>query len=61
MSNQSLRLTHEQIAYIVEQTGITDPKEAMIYFAKIMKEEGLRVRQMPEVVEKLIERQRRKK
>lgn len=61
MSNQSLRLTYEQLAYIVEQTGITDPKEAMIYFAEIMKKEGLRPRQMPEVVAKLMERQRRQK
>lgn len=61
MSNQSLRLTYEQIAYIVEQTGIKDPKEAMVYFAKIMKEEGLKIKQMPEVVTKLMERQRRQK
>lgn len=61
MSNQSVRLTYEQLAYIVEQTGINDPKEAMIYFAEIMKKEGLRPRQMPEVVAKLMERERRKR
>ena len=61
MSDQKLRLTYEQLAFIVEQTGIKDPKDAMIYFAEIMKKEGLRPRQMPEVVSKMMGRQRRKK
>ena len=61
MSDQKLRLTYEQLAFIVEQTGIKDPKDAMIYFAEVMKKEGLRPRQMPEVVSKMMERQRRKK
>jgi hypothetical protein len=61
MSDQKLRLTYEQLAFIVEQTGITDPKQAMIYFAEVMKKEGLRPRQIPEVVAKMMDRQRRKK
>lgn len=61
MSDQKLRLTYEQLAFIVEQTGIQEPKEAMIYFAEVMKMEGLKPRQMPEVVEKMMNRQRRKK
>lgn len=61
MSDQKLKLTFEQIGFIMEQTGIRDPKEAMIYFAEVMKKEGLRPRQMPEVVTKMMDRARRQK
>lgn len=61
MSDTKLRLTFEQIGFIMEQTEIKDPKEAMIYFAEIMKKEGLRPRQMPEVVDKMIAHMRRQK
>jgi hypothetical protein len=61
MSDTKLRLTFEQIGFIMEQTGIKDPKEAMIYFAEVMKMEGLKPRQMPEVVTKMMERMRRQK
>lgn len=59
MSDTRLKLTFEQITFIMEQTGIKDPKDAMIYFAEIMKKEGLRPRQMPDVVTKMMARMRK--
>ena len=61
MGDQKLKLTYEQLRYITEQTGMSDPKEAMTYFAEIMKKEGLRPRQMSEVVAKLMEREKKLK
>lgn len=62
MSDQkSLRLTYEQLGYIMEQTGEKDPKTAIEAFAAIMKKEDIRPRFMPQVVAKLMERQRYKK
>lgn len=61
MGNQKLRLTYEQLAYIVEQTGIKEPQQAMEYFAEIMMKEGIKPRFMPQVVAKLMERQRKRK
>lgn len=57
----SLKLTYEQLGWVVEKTGITDPKEALEYFATLMKHEGIPPRKMPLVVEKLMDRERRKK
>jgi hypothetical protein len=56
-----MSLTYEQVAYIVEQTGISDPKQAIEYFAEIMKKEGIRPKMMPQVVEKLMNKRRRSK
>lgn len=60
MSDQQVRLTYEQLGYVVEQTGISDPQSAMIYFAEIMRKEGISPRMMPQVVAKLMERQRKR-
>lgn len=61
MSDQKLRLTYEQLGYIMEQTSISDPKKAMEYFAEIMMKEGIRPKMMPQVVAKLMERQKKRK
>lgn len=57
----SLKLTYEQLGWVVEKTGIESPKEALEYFATLMKQEGIPPRKMPLVVEKLMDRERRKK
>jgi len=59
MSNQKMRLTFEQIAYIVEKTGISDPQKALERFAELMKLEGISPRKLPLVVEKLMARESR--
>jgi hypothetical protein len=59
MSDKSLSLTFPQVEYIMEQTGETNPKTAIEAFAAIMKKEGIRPRFMPQVVTKLMERQRK--
>lgn len=59
MSNQQVRLTYEQLSYIIEQTGISDPQSAMVYFAEIMNKENISTHMMPQVVAKLMERQRK--
>lgn len=62
MSDQkNLRMTFDQLAYVMEQTGEKDPKKAIEAFAAIMKKEDIRPRHMPTVVAKLMERQRMKK
>lgn len=61
MGDQKLRLTYEQLGYIMEQTDIKDPQRAMEYFAEIMMKEGIKPRFMPQVVAKLMERQRKRK
>lgn len=62
MSDQSnLRMTFEQLAYVMEQMEEKDPKKAIEAFAAIMKKEGIRPRHMPQVVAKLMERQRKRR
>lgn len=61
MSDQNLKLTYEQLGYIMEKTNMKDPKSAIEYFAEIMKAEGIRPSKMPLVVFKLMERERRLK
>jgi hypothetical protein len=54
-----MRLTFGQIAWIVEKTGISDPEQAIVRFAELMKMEGLSPRKLPEVVEKIMARESR--
>lgn len=54
MSDKPLKLTEKHIVFIMEQTGESNPRRAIEYFAQIMYKEGLRPRQMPEVVEKMM-------
>lgn len=61
MSTNSLSLTFEQLGYIMAQMEEADPKKAIEAFAAIMKKEGIRPRFMPQVVTKLMERQRKLK
>lgn len=60
MEDRKLRLTYEQLGYIMQQTGERDPKLAIIAFAEIMKKEDIRPRHMPQVVTKLMERERKR-
>jgi hypothetical protein len=60
MSEKKMSLTYEQLAYICEQTGERNPKTAVEAFAAIMKKEGIRPRFLPEVVTKLMERERKR-
>lgn len=60
MEDKKLRLTYEQLGYIMEQTGEKDPKTAIEAFAAIMKKEDIRPRYMPTVVAKLMERERKR-
>lgn len=55
-----LRITQEQLSYIVEKTGIKDPKEAVIYFAEVMVMEKIHPSKMPECVNKMIQRERKR-
>jgi len=59
MAKQKLKLTYEQLGYIMEQTNISDPKQAIVYFAEIMKKEGIKTKLMSEAVAKLMEKQRK--
>lgn len=61
MSNQKVTLSYQQLAFIVEQTGISDPSEAMKYFGRLMMQEGIRPRYMPQLVDKMMQRQRKQK
>lgn len=61
MSQQNMKLTYEQLGWIMEQMGEKDPKTAIEAFAAIMKKEDLRPRLMPEVVAKLMERERKRR
>lgn len=54
-----LSLTFMHLEYIMEQSGEKDPKKAVEYFASVMKKEGIRPKYMPQVVEKLMQRQRK--
>lgn len=56
----NIRLTYDQITFIVKQTGVTDPKQAIEYFAEIMHLEGIHPSKMSLVVEKLMERDRKR-
>ena len=58
-NNHRMRLTFGQIAWIVEKTGISDPEQAIVRFAELMKIEGLSPRKLPEVVEKIMARESR--
>jgi len=59
MSDHKMKLTYEQVAFIVEKIGISDPQKAFERFAELMKLEGISPRKLPLVVQKLMERERR--
>lgn len=54
-----IRMTYEQLAYVVEKTGIRDPKKAVEYFAEVMMLEKINPIKMPTFVAKMIERERK--
>lgn len=60
MSNQGLRLTVEQISYIMDITEIDDAHKAIIYLAEVMRKEGIGPRDMPDVVALLMKRSRKR-
>lgn len=60
MSSQKLKLTYDQLYYIMEQTGISDLKKSVEYFAELMSKEGIDPKMMPQVVDKLIAKQRKR-
>lgn len=61
MGNQKLRLTYEQVAWLTEQTQISDPQKALEYFADLMRQEGIKPRFLPQVIEKMMQRMRKQK
>ena len=61
MNDANFRLTHEQLAYIIDKTGIQDPKQAIERFAELMKMEGIPPRKIVKVVTKLMERERNRR
>lgn len=60
MSNQGLRLSIEQISYIMDQTEIEDPMKAIEFFAEIMRKEGIRPTNMGEVINLLMGKNRKR-
>lgn len=58
--NQKMKLTYEQLAYIVEKTDVKDPQKAVEYFAEIMVMERIHPSKMPECVSRLMAREKRK-
>lgn len=60
MGNSSIRLTYDQIEYIMKRTDITDPNKAIEYFAELLIMERISPSSMGVVVTKLMERDRKK-
>lgn len=58
--SEKVRLTYEQLAYIVEKTGIEDPKKAVEYFAEIMAMESINPGKIQACVIKLMEKERKR-
>ena len=56
-----LRLTYEQISYIVEKTGIENHMKAVEYFAELMIKEGISPTKMALCITKIMERERKQK
>ena len=60
MSKSSVKLTREQINFIIDKTGIPDRDRAIEYFAEIMIMERVHPYKMAEVVDKMMARDRKR-
>ena len=59
--SKGIQLTDEQIAYIIEKTGVSDKKAAVEYFAEVMLMEGIHPGDMQLLVKKMMRKDRKNK
>lgn len=61
MSSDRISLTYDQIAFIMKHTGIGDKQKAIEYFAEIMLQERISPSKMPFYVDKMMDKEKKKK
>lgn len=57
----TISLSKEEIDFIVEKTAVPDKQGAIEYFAYLMMLEKINIKEMPKVVRKMMQRDRKKK